>query len=247
MFFYYVRLLKRTGVIYTFSNSLNPIRSANYESQMAVNSAYGFVDLGYKTYAYLSLTGRFDKSSALLSPNNGFFYPSISLSILPTEFLNLGPISYLKLRSSYANVGSSFTSDNIGPSANFLGYGSDYRTPYGGPNYLQPTYNIINPLYNNQSGASFTRTLIDPNLKPSFSSSYEIGADIKVLKNRLGLDFTYFNSFDGPGNTNGQKIPTRWQYPGSERVINSANWKASLQKQYGNATDDINSVMWLIK
>lgn len=185
--------------LYTFSNSLNPIRSANYNAKMAVNSAYGFVDLGYKTWSYLSLTGRYDKSSALLSNNNAFFYPSVSLSVLPTEFLNLGPVSYLKLRGSYANVGSSFTSDNIGPAASFLGYGANYTTPYGGPNYLQPTYNIINPLYNSQSGASYTRTLIDPDLKPSFSSSYEFGADIKVLKNRIGLDFTYFNSTDGPG------------------------------------------------
>lgn len=185
--------------LYTFSNSLNPLKAANYSSNMAVNSAYGFVDLGYKTWAYLSLTGRYDKSSALLPKNNAFFYPSASVSVLPTEFLNLGPITYMKLRGSYANVGSSFTQDNIGPASNFLGYGAAYNTPYGGPNYLQPTYSILNQVYGNQSGASFTRTLIDPNLKPSFSSSYELGTDIKVLKNRLGLDFTYFNSIDGPG------------------------------------------------
>ncbi|MFZ4543907.1 MAG: SusC/RagA family TonB-linked outer membrane protein [Saprospiraceae bacterium] len=185
--------------LYTFSNSLNPIRSANYSAKMAVNSAYGFVDLGYKTWAYLSLTGRYDKSSALLPKNNAFFYPSAALSVLPTEFLNLGPITFMKIRGSYANVGSSFTEDNIGPASNFLGYGANYTTPYGGPNYLQPTYSILNSLYSNQSGASFTRTLVDPNLKPSFSSSYEIGTDIKVLKNRLGFDFTYFNSIDGPG------------------------------------------------
>lgn len=51
----------------------------------------------------------------------------------------------------------------------------------------------------------------------------------------------------GPGNTNGQKIPLRWQYPNTERVNNTANWKAALQKQFGNANDDINSTMWLIK
>ncbi len=51
----------------------------------------------------------------------------------------------------------------------------------------------------------------------------------------------------GAGNTNGQKIPLRWQYPNSERVVNAANWKAALQKQFGNANDDINAAMWLIK
>lgn len=51
----------------------------------------------------------------------------------------------------------------------------------------------------------------------------------------------------GPGNTNGQKIPLRWQYPNSERVVNSANWKAALQKQFNSLNDDINSAMWIIK
>ncbi|MFZ1516574.1 MAG: SusC/RagA family TonB-linked outer membrane protein [Saprospiraceae bacterium] len=185
--------------LYTFSNSLNPLRSANYSAKMAVNSAYGLVDLGYKTWAYLSLTGRYDKSSALLSNNNGFFYPSVALSFLPSELMNLGPINSLKIRTSYANVGSSFTQSTIGPAASFLSYGAAYNTPYDGPIYLQPTYNVLNPLVGSQSGASYTRVIVDQDLKPSFSSSYEIGADVRFLKNRLGLDFTFFNSIDGPG------------------------------------------------
>lgn len=51
----------------------------------------------------------------------------------------------------------------------------------------------------------------------------------------------------GPGNTNGQRIPLRWQYPSSERVVNSGNWKTALQNQFGNTNDDINSAMWLVK
>jgi hypothetical protein len=51
----------------------------------------------------------------------------------------------------------------------------------------------------------------------------------------------------GSGNTNGQKIPKRWQYPNTERTINTANWKASLQRQFGNENDDINANLWIIK
>jgi TonB-linked SusC/RagA family outer membrane protein len=185
--------------LYTFSNSLNPIKSANYSAKAATNSAYGFVDLGYKTWAYLSITGRYDKSSALLSNNNAFFYPSVSLSVLPTEFMKLGPISFMKLRGSYANVGSSFTQNTIGPAASFLSYGAGYETPYGGPIYLQPTYSIQNSLVAAQSGATFSRVIIDPDLKPSFSTSTEAGIDLKFFKNRIGLDATVFNSIDGPG------------------------------------------------
>jgi hypothetical protein len=51
----------------------------------------------------------------------------------------------------------------------------------------------------------------------------------------------------GAGNTNGQKIPKRWQYPTSERTNNADNWKAALNAQFGNTNDDINADLWLTK
>ena len=51
----------------------------------------------------------------------------------------------------------------------------------------------------------------------------------------------------GPGNTNGQKIPKRWQYPTSERTNNADNWKAALTTQFGAADDNINMDLWLTK
>jgi len=51
----------------------------------------------------------------------------------------------------------------------------------------------------------------------------------------------------GPGTANSGRIAKRWQYPSSERTINVDNYNAALQSQYGSATDDINSEMWVIK
>jgi TonB-linked SusC/RagA family outer membrane protein len=183
--------------LYTFSNSLNPLQSANYNAFMTVPSVYGYADFNYKTWAYLSVTGRVDKSSALLPKNNTYFYPSVSASILPSEMVNMGVISLMKFRASYANVGGSFTQNTIGTAGSFLGYGAGYNTPYGGPNYLLPAYDISKP-FNNQTAAYYNRFLIDENLKPSFSSTYELGADIRFLKNRIGFDFNYFDAIDGP-------------------------------------------------
>jgi TonB-linked SusC/RagA family outer membrane protein len=183
--------------LYTFSNTLNPLTSRNFNSKMLVNSAYAFADLGYKTWAYLSLTGRYDQSSALLLDNNAFFYPSVSLSVLPSEMMNLGPISFLKLRGSYAKVGGAFTQNNIGALVG-PGYGSGYETPYGGPRYLEAVYSI-QQRYATEQSATYERFLLDPNLRPEFSTSYEGGFDVRVLKNRLGFDFNYFRSLDGPG------------------------------------------------
>jgi TonB-linked SusC/RagA family outer membrane protein len=185
--------------VYNFNNSLNPVKTANFFAPMAVNSAYGVVDLSYKTWAFLNATGRTDKSSALLPANNTFFYPSVSASLVPSEMVDLGPISYLKLRGSYAQVGGSLTEDTKGTIiGSFLNYGADYRTPYGGPSFLTPTYNIVRP-YNNLTAATAPTTILDPNLKPATNTSYEGGAEIKFFKNRLGFDVTYFSLTDGPG------------------------------------------------
>jgi TonB-linked SusC/RagA family outer membrane protein len=183
--------------LYSFSNTLNPLSSANFRSNMLVNSAYALADIGYKTWAYLSLTGRYDQSSALLLENNAFFYPSVSASILPSEMMKLGPISFLKLRASYARVGGAFTQNTIGALTG-VGYGSGYETPYGGPRYLAAVYSIAQR-YGTDQSASYQRFLLDPNLKPEFSTSYEGGFDMRFLHNRLGFDFNYFRSLDGPG------------------------------------------------
>lgn len=50
----------------------------------------------------------------------------------------------------------------------------------------------------------------------------------------------------GPGTGNGQRIATRFQYPGSELSANSVNYKAALTSQYGG-NDDINGIMWILK
>jgi len=50
----------------------------------------------------------------------------------------------------------------------------------------------------------------------------------------------------GPGTDNGQRIALRFQYPGSERTANTANYTAALASQYGG-NDDINGTMWILK
>jgi hypothetical protein len=51
----------------------------------------------------------------------------------------------------------------------------------------------------------------------------------------------------GPGTANSGRIAKRWQYPSSERTTNAENYQTSLQSQFGNQNDDINSEMWIIK
>ncbi|CAN5383130.1 SusC/RagA family TonB-linked outer membrane protein [soil metagenome] len=191
---------------FSFQNSSNPIKAYNFDAPMSVYSWYGYVDLSYKKYVNLSLTGRQDKHSTLPEKNNQYFYPSASLSLLVSQMVELpAAFSYLQLRGSYARVGGGLTSSSIGPipsislTGNPLGYGSTYQSPYGGPSYVNsPTYDA-QLRYNNTPAAYFSNTITNPDLKPSFSSAWEVGTDMRFLQSRIGVDVTYFQSLDGPG------------------------------------------------
>jgi hypothetical protein len=79
-----------------------------------------------------------------------------------------------------------------------LGYGSNYLSPYGGPNYdLVTPYNTSKD-YNNQAAAGYSTNLVDPNIKSSNRVNFEGGFDSKFLSNRIGLEFTAFKYTDGP-------------------------------------------------
>lgn len=193
---------------YNLANSLNPVRSFDFGSQWQVLSFYGYMDWSYRNFVNLSVTGRTDKHSALPPEKNQYFYPSLSLSSVLSEFIQIPSVlSYLQVRGSYAKVGGSepLTQRSIGPipsiamAGNPLGYGSTYQTPYDGPNYLNAPVYGTSLLYNNQPAAYYTNTITNPDLEPSFSSAWEVGTDIRLLANRIGVDVAYFESTDGPG------------------------------------------------
>ncbi|MEP6684375.1 MAG: SusC/RagA family TonB-linked outer membrane protein [Parafilimonas sp.] len=203
--------------LYTFSNSLNPIQSSSFNSSMRVFSAYYSLDATVGKYVTLSATGRVDKSSALQPAHDSYFYPSFSVAAPLSDYLKMpSAISFLKLRGSYATVHGDATSATIGtapfntitafgenPSGTSLfdyplGYGNNYETPYGGPDYsLSSVYSTSKP-YNNQTAAYYTSNLYDPNIKTFNRVNYEEGFDVNFLQNRVGLSATAFQYIDGP-------------------------------------------------
>ncbi|MFL9483628.1 SusC/RagA family TonB-linked outer membrane protein [Chitinophagaceae bacterium LWZ2-11] len=202
--------------VYSFSNSLNPVQSSSFRSDMRVISAYASLDASIGKYATVSATARVDKSSALPSAHDSYFYPSISVASALSDYLVLPKvISYLKVRGSYATVHGDATSANIGMAPfnsitafggstagtlmdNPLGYGTNYASPYGGPDYsLQSVFSTSKP-YNNQTAAYSPSNIYDPNIKTFNRVNYEEGFDIRFLKNRLGLSATAFQYIDGP-------------------------------------------------
>ncbi len=192
--------------VYTFANTLKPIRSYSYGSNLLLLSAYYSVDLTYKNYFTVSTTGRVDKTSALNVDNNSGFYPSVSLSTAISDYVHLPKaITFLKLRGSYANVKGGGTDAYVGTSFQSLGvgspvgYGNNYYTPYDGPNYQvsSPPYSTT-PGYNNETKANAPNYSVQKDIKTFSRSNSEAGLDIRFLHNRLGLSATYFQYKDGP-------------------------------------------------
>ncbi|WP_299820857.1 SusC/RagA family TonB-linked outer membrane protein [uncultured Pontibacter sp.] len=142
---------------------------SSYLLRKQLNSVYGMATVGYKDTYFVDFSVRRDHSSTLPDP---YYYPSVSASFVFSELLNWQPLSYGKLRASYAMAGN-----DVGVYATSLNYET------GG-------------LYGNEGGTVNTAYVPDvlnnPNIKPSFATSYEIGTDLQFFNGRLGADITYY-------------------------------------------------------
>ncbi|MBO0948322.1 SusC/RagA family TonB-linked outer membrane protein [Fibrella forsythiae] len=146
-------------------------RAKNTLNLIRRQAVFGQFTASYESMLYLTVTGRNDWSSTLPEANNSFFYPSVSGSFVLTELPNLQGgklISFAKLRASYAEVGKDAPVPYITQS-NLLG-----QVTTGG-------------------GLAYNVTGGNGILVPERTSSYEIGADVRLFNGRLGIDAAYFN------------------------------------------------------
>ena len=100
---------------FIFANT-NPLQSGGSQSSSRKSNfaVFGSAELAWRNAVYLTLTGRTDKPSQLVgSVDPWIFYPSIGLSAVVTDLLpndvraKLRPaLSFLKVRTSYTEVGS---------------------------------------------------------------------------------------------------------------------------------------------
>ncbi len=153
-------------------------------SRRRIAGVYSNIDVSWRNTVYLNLTGRKDKVSNLPSGNRSFFYPSVGTGIVLTEFLSLPDnlIPFAKIRASYAESGQAgniYVQDMV-----FLNNGIAHGRSAG---------NFVFPFEGINAFAQST-TLIAKDLKPENTRITELGFDIRFLNNRLGLDYTYFNS-----------------------------------------------------
>ncbi|MDE3212033.1 MAG: TonB-dependent receptor plug domain-containing protein, partial [Bacteroidota bacterium] len=183
--------------IYSFSNSLNPLTGSSFHSSMEVLSAYYSVDLGYKSYLTANVTGRVDKSSALPANGDTYYYPSVNLASVISEYVKLPEVvSYFKIRGSYAESKSGGTNAQFTPNISATpasGYGYTWYSPYGGPSYQFSQPYTLSPTYSNQNSAQYTDQTVSPTIQTADRQALEFGADISLFRNRIGLDITRYH------------------------------------------------------
>lgn len=141
-------------------------------SELGTNSMFAQANLGYKNYLFANITARQDQFSTLSIDNNTLIYPSAGLSFIASDAFKLPEaISFAKLRGSWAQVG---------------GGAPD---PYS----LNLTYGLVGAGHLGANlGAINNGSIPNTGLVPYLSSEIEIGADIRFLKNRFGIDVAYY-------------------------------------------------------
>lgn len=135
-----------------------------------INSLFANAELGWKSMLFLTLTGRNDWDSALAgTKHESFFYPSVGMSAIISQMVQLPEfISYMKVRGSWASVGSAI-SPNIA---------SRWRYVYNpaSQSYSTVTYKFPETFY------------------PERTNSWEAGLTARFFDNALTLDVTFYQS-----------------------------------------------------
>lgn len=150
----------------------------SYNQEESLLGAYVSATLGYRRFLYLNLQGRNDWTSTLEKDNRSLFYPSASISFIPTEvFTDMtsgGVVDYLKFR---------------------LGYGTSagYPDPYQTRNILGLTTREFvtqsNAVINTNTVSDF---FANPALTPELHKEIEFGVEGRFFRNRLGIDLSLY-------------------------------------------------------
>jgi TonB-linked SusC/RagA family outer membrane protein len=134
-------------------------------------SLFATAQVGYKSI-YLDLSARNDWASTFAGTNtSSFFYPSVGLSAVVSDWVAINPaiLSFLKVRGSYSEVGS--------PPLRYITFRQNGKEKEGGSPFPE-TYGV--------------KAATD--LKPERTKAFEIGANFILFKDKIALDFTYYNT-----------------------------------------------------
>ncbi len=152
---------------------------SNYNRQILANRAYLLLSFHMFNQLFVNVSGTGEAASTI---KGNFYYPSIDAAWQMNKMLNLEGtgITFMKLRASWGKVGTqpgAYHFQNLAESG--FSY-SSYSDPldialFGGGFRLD-----------NNKGT--------PNLKPEIKTEWELGMDLRFLKDNLSLSLTYYHN-----------------------------------------------------
>uniref|UniRef100_UPI00321641E3 SusC/RagA family TonB-linked outer membrane protein n=1 Tax=uncultured Draconibacterium sp. TaxID=1573823 RepID=UPI00321641E3 len=172
---------------FSLGNSSKDVKSEGSGSRKS-SVLYGVLasaQLAFRNQLFIEIQGRNDWSSILPPQNNSYFYPGASVSWIASETLVLPDvIQYLKVRSSFADVGR--------PGPIYFGNLAFDINSYGGIAYATSSSEL--PPADFETGIAEGK-LPPENLKPERKRELEFGFEMNFFQgNRLGIDFAWFKS-----------------------------------------------------
>jgi len=151
-------------------------------SRVRYQAVFADVGLSYKDYAFLNLVGRNDWHSGLPKDERSFFYPGVSGSFVLTDALGMESniLNFAKVRAGIANSGNDLNA--------YLTQ-TVFLTNSGlGNNIASFDFPVNN---NNVQGLS--NTIGNADLRPEFTTEFEVGTELRLFNDRIGIDFTYYD------------------------------------------------------
>ncbi|WP_167608699.1 SusC/RagA family TonB-linked outer membrane protein [Maribellus sediminis] len=197
-----------------------------YRTEKNVYGYYGEVKFDYRGIAHLGVTGRNDHSSTLPKENNSYFYPSVSGGLIVTELFEIKNqlISFGKIRGNWAKVGKD------------------------APLYRLNNWYLAMPFPDGGYGINPARSS-NPNLKPEFTTSWEVGLDMRLFNDKTHLDVAYYSTLvedqivdvrvspasgnilqtRNEGNIKNRGIEITW----GQEVINNGSFRWNMTTNFG--------------
>jgi len=146
------------------TGELNGFQTSSRRRKIGI---YSEATLGFKEYLYLTVTARNDWTSTLSKDNRSFFYPGAGISFIASDafpgIVGSKGLSYLK------------TNLNITKSGNDP---SEYQNSdiFSAPDNFP---------YANTTGLTQSSRIQNPNLKPEFTTSMDLGVEFGLFNNRI--------------------------------------------------------------
>lgn len=156
---------------YSLKASADPVKSDKNYKRKQVNSLYGKASASWRSTVFVDVTARNDWSSTLDKETRSYFYPSVSGSVVLSEFIPLPDLlSFWKVRGSWTQTKKDL---------------DVYDT--------NAAYSNETNQWDGLNTSAYPTTIRGALVRPSATRSWEVGTAFSALQNKLRFDVAYYN------------------------------------------------------